>query len=134
ASSADRAAHGRAALPCGPGARGSGEAGSCSSWRKERGDRLGEAGSEGAELRASGLADGADKTAPVSSPTRQPSPACFSWRLMLSASLSRPSSTLTSFATIFCSDAAHSVVRSKNNGCAVKQILAPGAETLCCSR
>ena len=36
-----------------------------------------------------------------SMPVRQPSPACFSWRLMLSASLSRPSSTLTSFATIF---------------------------------
>ena len=39
---------------------------------------------------------------------------------MLSASWSRPSSTGTSFATIFCSVAAHSVVRSKNSGCAVK--------------
>jgi len=52
-------------------------------------------------VRASSPAYGADKPAPVSSPKHQPSPACFSWRLMLSASLSRPSSTLTSFATIF---------------------------------
>src|SRR5258707_2792415 len=60
------------------------------------------------EIYTLSLHDALPISGPYSAREGQPSPACFSCPLTLSASLSRPSSTATSLATIFCSAAAHS--------------------------